>query len=91
MIKRIMRGITVSPETLAEEVICEVGPGGQYLTHEHTLKHFKTEFWVPELMSRDNISLWESKGKPQLADNLNNEGQVHFEGASWIPSSQGCP
>ncbi len=66
MIKRIMRGITISPETLAEEVIQEVGPGGEYLTHKHTLKHFRKEFWVPEFMNRDNMNLWEEKGRPQL-------------------------
>jgi trimethylamine--corrinoid protein Co-methyltransferase len=66
MIKRIMRGITISPETLAEEVIQEVGPGGEYLTHKHTLKHFRKEFWVPEFMNRDNMNLWEEKGAPQL-------------------------
>lgn len=34
----------IDAETLAEEVIKEVGPGGQYLTHQHTLKNFRKEF-----------------------------------------------
>jgi trimethylamine--corrinoid protein Co-methyltransferase len=70
MIGRIMEGITVSPETLAEDVIREVGPGGHYLTHEHTLKHFKREFWFPELMNRDAINYWEDKGRPELVNRL---------------------
>jgi trimethylamine--corrinoid protein Co-methyltransferase len=75
MIERIMRGITVTPETLAEKVIWEVGPGGQYVTHEHTLNHFRKEFWTPEFMNRDNLYSWEHKEKPQLADKLKAKAQ----------------
>jgi trimethylamine--corrinoid protein Co-methyltransferase len=76
MIDRIMRGISVTPETLAEEVIHEVGPGGQFLTHEHTLKNFKKEFWFPEFLSRDSLIRWEDKGRPQLADLLREKAKT---------------
>jgi trimethylamine--corrinoid protein Co-methyltransferase len=66
MIKRIMRGLEISPETLAEDVIKQVGPGGQYITHAHTLAHFKNEFWFPTLSSRDNVQSWQEKGCPEL-------------------------
>jgi trimethylamine--corrinoid protein Co-methyltransferase len=79
MIGRIMRGINVAPETLAEEVIKKVGPGGQFLTHEHTLKHFKREFWIPEFMNRDAINHWEDKGKPQLIDRLREKAKRILE------------
>ena len=75
MIKRIMRGLNINPETLAEEVIREVGPGGQYLTHEHTLKHFRQEFWIPEFMNRANLNLWLDQGRPQLSQNLNGKAK----------------
>lgn len=76
MIKRIMRGIEINPETLAEEVMREVGPGGQYLTHEHTLKNFRKEFWIPEFMNRDNVSLWDEKGRPQLNQRLKDKAKT---------------
>ena len=38
MVKRFMKGIPVNEETLAEEVIHQVGPGGHFLAEEHTLK-----------------------------------------------------
>ena len=55
MIKRIMQSLNINSETLAEEVIHQVGPGGEYLTHEHTLKNFRKEHWFPEFMSRNNL------------------------------------
>ena len=36
-IKRVLKGITVTPGTLAAELIQEVGPGGHFLAQEHTL------------------------------------------------------
>ena len=52
MAKRFLRGIPVNEETLAEEVIHQVGPGGYYLTEDHTVKHFRQEHWRPSLMDR---------------------------------------
>ena len=37
MVKRMVRGVGVTPETCAVDVIRDVGPGGHYLQHEHTL------------------------------------------------------
>jgi trimethylamine--corrinoid protein Co-methyltransferase len=34
-------GIIVDKENLALEVIEEIGPGGAFLGHDHTLKHFR--------------------------------------------------
>jgi len=47
--RRVTRGIDVNEETLAVNVIHDVGPNGHYLRHKHTRKFFKTEFWYPNL------------------------------------------
>jgi len=70
MIRRILRGMTVNPETLAEDVIHKVGPGGEYITSEHTLKHFRKEFWIPKFMNRENLPSWDEKGRPDILDAL---------------------
>jgi trimethylamine--corrinoid protein Co-methyltransferase len=70
MAKRILQGITVTPETLAVEVIARVGPGGHHLTQEHTRKHFKQEFWLPELMDRHHRRGWEAAGGKSLAQRV---------------------
>ena len=39
-LKRINQGVTVNEDTLAYDVIEEVGPRGTFLVTEHTLDHF---------------------------------------------------
>jgi trimethylamine--corrinoid protein Co-methyltransferase len=67
MTKRFIRGITVNRETLAREVIENVGPGGHFLAEMHTLNHFKHEFWTPGLMTRDARETWQRAGSKDLA------------------------
>lgn len=55
MIKVSMSGIEVNDETLALDLIDQIGPGGNYLAEEHTLKHFR-KFWVPTLLERTKIA-----------------------------------
>jgi trimethylamine--corrinoid protein Co-methyltransferase len=70
MAKRILEGIRMSPETLAVKVIEEVGPGGQYLTHEHTRAHFKAETWFPTLIDRQMRRTWETSGRRTMAQRV---------------------
>jgi trimethylamine--corrinoid protein Co-methyltransferase len=51
MLRRFEEGITIDRESLAQEVILSVGPGGNFLAEEHTLRHFR-EFWQPTLFNR---------------------------------------
>ena len=43
-----MEGIDVSADSLALDVITEVGPGGHFLSQEHTRQHLR-EIWIPGL------------------------------------------
>ncbi len=70
-IKHCLQDLEVSNETLALEVINEVEPTGDYLSHEHTLKHFRSS-WYPQLFDRNRYGEWVSKGKKSL-------GQRAFE------------
>lgn len=67
MCRRIMEGIAVDDETLALDVVDEAGPGGHFLYSEHTLKHYK-ENWYPSLLDRHNYSDWEALGKKDLRE-----------------------
>jgi trimethylamine--corrinoid protein Co-methyltransferase len=70
MAKHILGGITVTPETLAADVINRVGPGGHYLTQEHTRQHFRTELWFPTLMDRQQRRGWEASGRKTMAERV---------------------
>jgi trimethylamine--corrinoid protein Co-methyltransferase len=52
MCQRVLRGIEVSEETLAADLIIENGPGSSFMAEEHTVRHMRSEFFVPELSVR---------------------------------------
>jgi trimethylamine--corrinoid protein Co-methyltransferase len=60
-IKRFMMPADVNEETLALDLIHQVGPDGQYLDTTHTLRHFREE-WYPDLMDRGNYANWKASG-----------------------------
>lgn len=65
--RRVQRGIQVDAETLAESVIAEIGPGGNYLAHEHTVSHFRKELWLPsQLWTRDTYDSWQQNGATNM-------------------------
>ena len=68
MVKRIKRAIEVNPDTLALDVISAVGPGGHFLDKDHTLAHFRTEFYQPTLSNRDDFVTWQAKGSLQCME-----------------------
>jgi len=70
MAKRFMKGIPVNRETLAEDVIHRVGPGGHYLEQEHTLRHFREEHWRPTLMDRHNYAIWLARGGKTMGQRI---------------------
>jgi len=57
--QRLLDGVEVDEERLAEEVICEVAPNGaRFMEHEHTLKYFKEELFSPDLADRQVAAAW---------------------------------
>jgi trimethylamine--corrinoid protein Co-methyltransferase len=65
--QRLLEGIRVTPEAIAEEVIAEVAPtGAHYLEHDHTLKHFRQELWLPELADRRMAAAWRAQPTTML-------------------------
>ena len=70
MVKRIMRGIDVSDDAMALNVMDEVGPGGHFLDHDHTYSRFKTEIWRPDLLDRQVFENWESSGSKTFRDRV---------------------
>lgn len=67
MLARTLRGIEVSDDTLAVDIIhdCAVDPG-HFLGNSHTLGYMNTEFVYPELMDRERTDTWEQAGKTDL-------------------------
>jgi len=58
-IRRILRGFEVDETTLALDVIKEVGPGGNFLSHPHTAANFRKEFYLSDVVERIPWNAWE--------------------------------
>jgi trimethylamine--corrinoid protein Co-methyltransferase len=56
----MFQGIIVNEESLALNAIRQVGVGGNYFSHRHTLNHMR-ELWQPILMDRRPYSVWEKQ------------------------------
>jgi trimethylamine--corrinoid protein Co-methyltransferase len=64
---RVARGIEVNDDALALDLIKEVGFSGNYLAEAHTVKHFRTEHYLPSLMPREPYDAWlEAGGRTAL-------------------------
>lgn len=67
-VRRLLGGLAVTPETLALEVLHQVGPGGNFLDTPHTARHFR-EVWYPRLFDRRAHAAWSDAGRPTAVDN----------------------
>ncbi len=77
--KRILSGYTVNEETLAVDLIDELGPGGDFLSQRHTVQHFKEETWIPHLLDRQGFMSWEQAGSKTLRERANEKVQEVIE------------
>lgn len=69
MLRRFVGGISLDAESLALDVIDSVGPGGEFLSTDHTMNHFR-DFWVPGLYNRQRAEDWVEAGRKRLGDRL---------------------
>jgi len=61
MIKHTVGGFGIDKESLAVDVIKEIGPAKNFLMHPHTLRHMRTQS-QPELIDRKGIEDWKAAG-----------------------------
>jgi trimethylamine--corrinoid protein Co-methyltransferase len=66
-IKHYMNGLVINEESLALDVVEEVGPDGNFLDTGHTLRHFKEDEY-PELRDHQRYENWFAGGEIILVD-----------------------
>ena len=74
MIKHIGKGISTGEEYLAIDLIESVGPGGEYLSQDHTYRHWQNWF-RPRLGSRSTYDNWSAAGEKTMKDRAAEERQ----------------
>lgn len=71
MVKRVLKGIPVTDETIALDVIKEVGWGKNFLAQKHTRQFMALEQSKPRLIDRRMRGAWKSRGGKDLATAAN--------------------
>ncbi|MEM1545585.1 MAG: trimethylamine methyltransferase family protein [Candidatus Methanomethylicia archaeon] len=67
IVKRILKGVRIDDESLAVDLIKNIGPEGQFMSQKHTLKFLRREVYTPTLFDRKPESLWLSEGGRDIA------------------------
>ncbi|MEM6587468.1 MAG: trimethylamine methyltransferase family protein [Pseudomonadota bacterium] len=62
MAYRMAEGIRWDDFDEAVAAVSDVGPGGHYLGHPHTLENFQRAFFMPELFDNNSIEQWVAEG-----------------------------
>ncbi len=67
--RRFTEGVCLNDEALAVDVIHKVGPGGEFLSTDHTMAHWR-ELWLPQVFDRQRLEPWQEKGSPIINERL---------------------
>jgi trimethylamine--corrinoid protein Co-methyltransferase len=68
MNRKIFAGVEVTPETLAVDVVRDVGPGGDFLSHRATARQVRKAQWRPTILNRQGRARWLEEGAPDLRE-----------------------
>jgi len=52
---RVLQGILIDDEATVLSIFRDVGPGGNFIGHDHTLEHFRKEMWIPKISDRGSF------------------------------------
>lgn len=79
MIKHVVRGIPVNDETLAVDVIREIGSFKDFLSHDSTLRHMRSVQSQPRLIDRTMREDWEKSGRKNMTERAAEEARYILE------------
>jgi trimethylamine--corrinoid protein Co-methyltransferase len=68
--RRFARGFALDDEAFGLAEIAEVGPGGDFLTAEQTLRHFREAAFTSPIFPRLSLEAWQERGGPRADDLL---------------------
>lgn len=85
MIFRVLRGIVIDEEKLAEKLIIKVGIGGSFLKEIFTAKHYRSEFFIPRLFDKRDRIAWTNLGSKRVEQVASEEARKILAEHSPMP------
>ena len=64
MTKRALKGIEITPDSLAFDTMKKIGPGGHFVSSRHTRKYMRKEQYQPKISDRTTRKEWLNNGSP---------------------------
>jgi len=64
-VKRFIGGVDISLETLAMDVIRDIGPAGEFLSHDHTYQNLYQTVWNPIVADHKDYDTWAGEGSQE--------------------------
>ena len=68
MAYRMAQGINWDDFDEGLKAVNDIGPGGHYLGHPHTLENFQRAFFMPELFDNNSIEQWQAEGSTEITE-----------------------
>ncbi len=90
MIRKVMQGMHIDDENLAVDIIKSVGPGGDFLMQDHTMKYMRTLPSAPNLIYRGNRDNWLEAGGKGLAERAAEKAAEIMANHKPVPLSDGA-
>jgi trimethylamine--corrinoid protein Co-methyltransferase len=78
----------VDDETLALDLMTQVGPGGTFIATGHTVHHHRQELLLSKLLSREPRAVWEEDGAKDLWERANETVRRILEEHQPLPLSE---
>jgi trimethylamine--corrinoid protein Co-methyltransferase len=66
MAYRMSQGINWDDFDEGLSAVGDIGPGGHYLGHPHTLEKFSSAFFMPEMFDNNSIEQWAAEGSVEI-------------------------
>ncbi len=68
MAYRMAEGIRWDDFDAGLSAVGDIGPGGHYLGHPHTLENFQRAFFMPEMFDNNSIEQWAAEGSVEITE-----------------------
>ena len=75
MAYRMAQGINWDDFDEGLDAVKDIGPGGHYLGHPHTLENFQRAFFMPELFDNNSIEQWQAEGSTEITERALNHAK----------------
>jgi len=67
-VKHLLKGAEITDQTIGLDDILELGPGGNFLTSDTTLKFMRDVYYEPQLFNRTRLSEWLRAGSQDILE-----------------------